>query len=275
MLNSERAYVDLLFRASRKYASWDPEVLVKVGDWGRITQGKRGLIFWRKKGTFLKEGNIFLDGKAEKYKIPEPTEYGGDSSEGETWVVSKNAKQVDVSSSVGVSPAIAQCKVKGAFEFSSGHGAILVMEDDMISLIEPQGALRRLLEDPTMRGLVIVSEVHSCSSYARLLTAQSGSTIALGLSIEPPISGAASATANATWVRSVASGNFKSRVNKDGDRKFYPLFRLVSLTEKATSTGLRGEWDDSGAPPPLPDAQPPWEADEAQSTPKRAKFKLN
>jgi hypothetical protein len=91
-----------------------------------------------------------------------------------------------------------------------------------------------------MRGLVIVSEVHACSSYAGLLTAQTGSTVALGLSVEPPVSGAASATANATWVRSVASGNFKARVNKEGHRKFYPLFRLVSLKEEAISAGLQG-----------------------------------
>lgn len=73
---------------------------MKVGDWGKITQGKRGLAFWRKNGTFLKEGNIFLDGKAEKYGIPNPTESGVDS-EGETWVVSQNAEQVDVSASAG------------------------------------------------------------------------------------------------------------------------------------------------------------------------------
>jgi hypothetical protein len=77
------------------------KIEVRVGDWGRITQGKRGLVFWRKKGTFLKEGNIFVDGQAKKHHIPEPIEYGGGSSEGETWVVSQNAKQVDVSASVG------------------------------------------------------------------------------------------------------------------------------------------------------------------------------
>jgi hypothetical protein len=49
----------------------------------------------------LKEGNIFVDGKAERYRIPEPIEYDGGSSEGETWVVSQNAKQIDISSAVG------------------------------------------------------------------------------------------------------------------------------------------------------------------------------
>ncbi|KAF7337828.1 hypothetical protein MVEN_02005700 [Mycena venus] len=243
MLSSERTYVDLLFRASRKYASWDPEALdflVKVGDWGRITKGRRGLAFWRKNGTFLKEGNIFSDGKAKMFEIPDPIEYGS-GSEGETWVVSQNAQQVDVSSSVGVSPTIAQCKVKGAFKFSSGRGAVLVMENDIISAIDPPGALRRLLKDPQyawLRGRI-----------------RGGSTIALGLSVEPPVSGVASATGNATWVR------------KRGFWKF-------QVPEKATSTGLRGESDESDSLPPLPDAEPPWDAEDAQITAKRAKFTL-
>ncbi|KAF7340996.1 hypothetical protein MSAN_02085000 [Mycena sanguinolenta] len=277
MRDSERTYVDLIFRASKKYASWDPEVRyslffdsatnffdkipVKVGDYGRITQGRRQLLFfWRRqqKGVFLKEGNIFEDGKAGEHKIPRPVEHGHEASEGETWVVSENAEQVDVSAAVGgVTPALAQCKIKGAFKFSSGRGAMLVMENDTMAAVDPPGALRRLLEDPSMRDFVIVSEVHSCSSYARLLTAQGGTTVALGLSVEPPVSGVASASANGTWVRNISTGNFRAQVNKNGHRKFYPLFRLVSLTEKATSTGLRGSEDDDVSPP-LPEAEPPW-----------------
>ncbi|KAJ7938075.1 hypothetical protein B0H13DRAFT_1588189 [Mycena leptocephala] len=238
MLSSERTYVDLLFRASRKYASWDPEVLVKVGDWGKITRGKRGLAFWRKNGTFLKEGNIFLDGKAKKYNIRDPVEYdGGEAAEGETWVVSKNAEQVDMAASVGGISAITQCKIKGAFKFSSGRGAILVMNKDTISAIDPPGALRSLLEDTSMRGMVVVSEVHCCSSYARLLIAQKSGTVALGLSIEPPVAGVASAGANAKWVRDRTGGDFRSGHNPKGDRKFYPLFRLVTLTEEGPCNG--------------------------------------
>ncbi|KAJ6462403.1 hypothetical protein DFH09DRAFT_1493516, partial [Mycena vulgaris] len=166
----------------------------------------------RKNATFLKEGNIFVDGQADKYGIPEPIEYGGDSTKGETWC---GADRERTSSDQSRHHA----KIKRAFKFSSGRRAILVMEKDTISVIDPPGALsRRLLEDPTMRGLVVVSEVHACSAYARLLTAQEGSTIALGLNIEPPVSGVASAAGNATWVRNASSGNFKSQVNK-GDRR--------------------------------------------------------
>lgn len=97
MLDSERQYVDLLFRACKKYASWDPEVSVEVGDWGRITAGRRGLAFWRRgRGTFLKEGNIYKDGKAEKHKIPLPKEFGVGATEGVTWVTSQNAHSCDI-----------------------------------------------------------------------------------------------------------------------------------------------------------------------------------
>ncbi|KAJ6544670.1 hypothetical protein DFH09DRAFT_885524, partial [Mycena vulgaris] len=234
----ERAFRDLLFRASTKYANWDPEIQVKVGDWGRITRGKRRLPFGRKHGVFVKQGNIYVDGKAEKYGIPTPIEYGDNSGDGGTWIVSQNAVQVDSAAAAGIDPAIAQCRLSGAFQFSTGHGAILVMDNDATTVIDFAGALRPLLEDPKMRGAVVVSEVHSCSSYARVLTAKTGSTIALGLRVDPPVPGVASIAATARWVTSRTLGNFKSGVSKNGDRKFCPLFRLVSLEETDVAMGL-------------------------------------
>jgi hypothetical protein len=277
MLDSERLYVDLIFRASKKYASWDPEVLVEVGDWGRITTGKRGWAFWRSaRGTFIKEGNIYKDGTAEKYGIPLPKEFGVEATEGVTWVTSQNAEQCDIDVAAGgQTPVFAQCKVNAAFKFSSSYGAILVMDTDTISTIDPPGSLRRLLDDESMRGCVIVSEAHRCSSFARLLTAKDGGSVAIGLSVQPPISGVVSATANANWVRSSQAGNFKSKVNKNGSRDFYPLFRLVSIKEKDTSTGLRGGLDDGD--PPLPDAVPPWQTEDdpqesSENPPSRKRF---
>lgn len=102
MPDSERHYVDLLFRASKKYASWDPEVSISVGDWGMITRGKTGLAFWKSgRGVFLKEGNIYADGKAKDHHIPEPKEHGANSTEGVSWIVSKNAQACDVDATVG------------------------------------------------------------------------------------------------------------------------------------------------------------------------------
>ena len=97
-MDAERVYVDLVFRASKKYANWDPEVAVEVGDYGRITEGpKSRLTFWRREqGTFLKEGNIYTDGQASTWKIPAPKENGTESNGGQTWVTSKNVRETDV-----------------------------------------------------------------------------------------------------------------------------------------------------------------------------------
>jgi hypothetical protein len=114
------------------------------------------------------------------------------------------------------------------------------MYNDTISTIDSPGKFRRLLEE-RMKGLVIVSEVHQCSSYARFLATEGGATVAIGLSVEDPVSNLASANVDAKWVRNASTGNFKSRVNKTGKRNFYPLFRLISLTEGDISMGLIGE----------------------------------
>ncbi|KAJ7815109.1 hypothetical protein B0H14DRAFT_2603724 [Mycena olivaceomarginata] len=62
-------------------------------------------------------------------------------------------------------------------------------------------SLKQLLEDPSMHGMVVVSEVHSCPS----------------------------ASVDSKWVTEGSSGNFKSQVNTRGERTFSPLFHLVSL----------------------------------------------
>lgn len=252
-MDSERKYVDLIYAACRKYASWDPEIVVRVGDFGRITKGRVGLAFWRrKKGIFLKHGNIYEDGRAEKFGIPRPREYGVEATEGNTWIVSKNAKEAEISVAAGSgTPILAQCKIKNAFNFVSGCGALLAMENDSISVTDNPGSFVNLLEDETMHGMVIVSEVHSCSSYARLLTSYKGGHVAIGLAVEPPVPGAGNVTGDIHWVRSNHTGNFKSKSNRNGKRTFYPLYRLLAISDKGPTTGIRGGGE-------LPDAEPPW-----------------
>ncbi|KAI0318755.1 hypothetical protein OF83DRAFT_1042936, partial [Amylostereum chailletii] len=267
--DSERIYVDLIFRSSQKYASWDPEIEVKVGDWGHIMEGRRsknGLMFWRRKrrrGIFMKEGNIYddPDDKAKEYEIPQPRIHGGEASlesTGVTWCTSQNAREIEASADVSAqTPAFAECGVKASFKFASGRGALLAMVNDVITTIDPPGRLRRLLDVPTMKDAVIVSEVHSCASYARYLGPSAVKNISVGLSANPPIDGVGSANVSASWLRSTTAGNFKSKVNTKGERVYYPLFRLVSLKEKDVSTGMKGSLEDEDRTP-LPDAEPPW-----------------
>jgi len=270
MANIERTYVDLIFASSRKYAAWDPEITIKVGDYGHITRGKPGLAFWRKRrGIFLKAGNIYDDGKAAELSIPEPKPYGQEAAaEGITWLTSKNAQENEFSADISAqTPALATCGVKASFKFSSGSGAILAMENDTITTIDPPGSLRLLMDRTEMLDKVVVSEVHSCAAYARYLGTPSVKSVAIGLSAQPPVANVGSVDVEAKWVRSTSSGNFKARVNKSGDRTYYPLFRLVSLKDEGVSNGLRSGMDDEMSVP-LPDAMPPWAEDSDEKSEK-------
>jgi hypothetical protein len=278
MADAQRTFIELLFASSKKYAAWDPEIKVQVGDWGYITKGKMRLAFWRgRRGVFMKQGNIYRDGKATTHEIPEPVTYGDQATSGITWIVSQNASAVDISAEITAyvtlfmfylaiylslldrqTPAFVECGVKAAFKFSSKQGAVLAMENDSLIALDHPGSLRALLDDPTMRNKVIVSEVHSCSSYSRYLGTPSVKEIAIGLNAKPPVSGIASLGVHSQWIRSTNAGNFKQKVNANGDRTYFPLFRLVSLDEQAISTGMRGSGSDEDLDLPLPDAVPPW-----------------
>ncbi|KAF8130952.1 hypothetical protein K438DRAFT_2132518, partial [Mycena galopus ATCC 62051] len=126
-------------------------------------RGRWSLTFWRNHGTFVREGNIYDDGKADRFEVPCAVECCRDIK-AVTWISSSKAIQGDASlSACGVHPLIGKCEATAAFEFKSGRGAVLAMENETITSINPPGALRRLLKDPSMRGMLIVSEVHSCT----------------------------------------------------------------------------------------------------------------
>ena len=149
-------------------------------------------------------------------------------------------------------PALISCKTKGAFKFVLGPGAIIAMNNDTIYTIDSPGKLHRLLEEEGVKGRVIVSQVHRCSSYARFLATEDGATVALGLSVAVPVSNPVAV--DAKWVRNSGVGNFKTKVNSNGQRDFYPLFKLVSLAEGDITTLLRSR-PDGDEERPLPDAQ--------------------
>jgi len=101
--NSERKYIELIHKASQKYASWDPEIPVRCGDYGRITMGRPKWRFWEgKKGIFITEGNIYDEGYAKELGIPEPQEHAAEEdNEGVTWVASANLQQIEFDAGVG------------------------------------------------------------------------------------------------------------------------------------------------------------------------------
>ncbi|KAI6005351.1 hypothetical protein EDC04DRAFT_2784049 [Pisolithus marmoratus] len=265
-MSSERRYVDLLFHASRKFANWDPEKHLEVGDWGRLTTGRSVWAFWRpKRCVFVKEGNIYKDKIADKYGVPLPKVLGEENPSGLTWVTSSNVQDMDIPTSMGQqTPELAECSVKVGFQFVSGGGeaAVLLMVNDSVTTIDPATRLSQLLGEEALRDRVIVSETHRCASYACYLASSKTKDVVIGMSSQAS-ENPSSTQAYPKWVRTNKTGYFKGKADNSGERKYYPLYKLVSVRAAGGNTGRRSVDDtvDGEAPPemvPLPDALPPW-----------------
>ncbi|KAI6137457.1 hypothetical protein EDD17DRAFT_1501736 [Pisolithus thermaeus] len=264
-MSGEQQYVDLIFRASKKFANWDPENHLEVGDWGRLTTGRPRWAFWRpKRCVFVKEGNIYRDKIAEKYGIPSPRLLGEENPNGLTWVTSLNARDMDIPTNMGKqTPELADCSVKVGFQFVSGGGtAVLLMVNDSVTTIDPATALSRLLGEEALRDCVVVSETHRCASYACYLTSSRTKDIVIGLSSQAS-ENSSSTEVYPKWVRTNRTGYFKGKADNSGERKYYPLYKLVSVRSDGGNTGRRSLENtvDGEAPSevlPLPSALPPW-----------------
>ncbi|KAF8908534.1 hypothetical protein CPB84DRAFT_1843431 [Gymnopilus junonius] len=160
---SERLFVDLIALATHKYPNWDPEVPIEPGDYGRITSGHRHKsyagggggagAFWYRNVTLKRRrasaGRDWRNG----YGIPLPVEYGGDSTQGTTWITSRNARQVTWDADIaGQHPTLAECSIKASFKFTTGQGAVLAMDNDTVLAINPAGKLLRLLASESQTG---------------------------------------------------------------------------------------------------------------------------
>ncbi|KAF9525427.1 hypothetical protein CPB83DRAFT_796373 [Crepidotus variabilis] len=281
--DSERLYVDLIFRATRKYPSWDPEIQIKVGDYGRITKGEASWRDWltvlglnaKQKGIFVKEGNIYEDGIAQAFDIPAAVHQGGgrdedvtqrrlqaaasDDHDGVMWVTSKNVRTMSKDLKLGGGlQGLANLRLHAGFKLTSGRGAILAMEHETVTYLDRPGSLLKLLMSERLHGRVIVSEVHQCSSYARYLVSEGGKTVSIGLGAEVPCPGAPGVSAlgevAGSWYCDAAVGNFKAKINQVGEKVFCPLYRLVAVEERRPCVGLRGPIEQAG----LSDVEPPW-----------------
>ncbi|KAI6114155.1 hypothetical protein F5141DRAFT_1062655 [Pisolithus sp. B1] len=213
-------------RRAAKFANWDPENHLEVGDWGRLTTGRPRWAFWRpKRCVFVKEGNIYKDKIAEKYGIPSPRLLGEENPNGLTWVTSLNARDMDIPTNMGKqTPELADCSVKVGFQFVSGRRDGSSSHD-----------LSRLLGEEALRDCAVVSETHRCASYACYLTSSRTKDIVIGLSSQAS-ENSSSTEVYPKWVRTNRTGYFKGKADNSGERKYYPLYKLVSVRSDGGNT---------------------------------------
>jgi len=83
-------------------------------------------------------------------------------------------------------PIPASCDVNAIIRFTSGCGAVLAMDNDAISSIDPTCFLQYLLDEDKLQNCVKFSEVHRTSSYARYLSSPTSSkTVTIGFGVDP------------------------------------------------------------------------------------------
>jgi hypothetical protein len=133
---------------------------MSCGDLGHIIAGSPGWAFWRKRFSRMATRKGPNQGHSSADRI--------DACEGVTWITSKRQMGGRVISnrpfphalnrahhlpqSSSHAPVLMDCRIPGTFRFSSGQGAMLAMDNNTISTIDPPGSLCWLLVDSTMQG---------------------------------------------------------------------------------------------------------------------------
>ncbi|EMD39086.1 hypothetical protein CERSUDRAFT_112781 [Gelatoporia subvermispora B] len=224
----ENKYVDLIFEASNCYANWDPLKAVKIGDYGYL----------QKDGSFVADGNIFDEGLAAQYGI-ETTKTGEDSIR---WIQSVKTKEISGSAQakVGAAPLVG-VGIKKSFKIASSHGAVLVMLKPRLESIKYPGRLKALLTSrEDWKEQVVISEVYTCHSYARLLAPKQSSEVEISLDGKTH-AGLVGGKTKMQWKTSHEAGDFKCRhgSGKTGDVICYPLYKLVSLRARGPVLRLK------------------------------------
>ncbi|KAF9812625.1 hypothetical protein IEO21_06096 [Rhodonia placenta] len=215
-VNPEREYVSLMFRASNCYASWDPQRPVRLGDYGHL----------QKDHSFVVEGNIFDEGYDQEFGI---TVASNDVSENRC-IASLRTTEVKASVSERVGhPVIATAGLKKTFTISSGWGAILIMLNARHQCLYKGGHVEDLIYSTAFSDKnVLVSELYTCQSYARLLVPQQKHAVEVGLDVATH-GGLARGNVDLEWKTSAEGGDFKYayHAEREDGACIQPLFRLV------------------------------------------------
>lgn len=152
---------------------------------------------------------------------------------------------------------VAKGQIEQKAIFSKGRGTVLAMLEPRLTVITYPGRLARLLKDRhDWVDVVIVSEVYTCRSYARLLTSSASREVTVSLRADAPISlaapglaGTLGAGAHVHWETDCRDGDWKTahyedvgpsdaprRTSLDSDAGrdehvhwCYPLSKLVAL----------------------------------------------
>ncbi|KAG1842270.1 hypothetical protein DFJ58DRAFT_707480 [Suillus subalutaceus] len=252
-----RKFIDLIQRATSKWANWDPPRKITVGDYGTIIN---------ETGEFDWEGNIYSPHfkeqlKSSKYKFnidladaalrPNEQEAGDDHFIVKSWgVTAKEAKTsadclVHISDCAAVPvPGVVNVALKLDLQFDGNKpAAVLVMHKPRYSSLPHDERIIRVLKSMpgVLKGKYIVTEVISCAAYMMHLSDQK--QFSVPLKAVGPVTPAINAGGAASFAWSSEAAYGLSRQGCDPAAKYIPLYRLKMPCPKFW------EWED---------VDPPW-----------------
>jgi len=224
--NPERRYVSLMHEISNYYASWDPLKSVRIGDYGHL----------QKDYSFIREGNIFANGLAEEFEIDT------ESSDADElrWIAATQTSRQSISGEVSIgNPSVTQMGIKQTFTISRSFGAILVMLNPRRTALKEDSQIKDLIYSTAFSGKhVLVTEVYTCQSYARLLAPRQTRAVEVGL--DSTHAQFLHGHAHLEWRTSAEGGDFRySHSDRwTQEESIQPLFKLVGRRTRKMG-GLR------------------------------------
>jgi len=242
--SSSRKFIDLIFKASGRWANWNPPSDIKVGDYGKLDE---------KTGEFNREGNIYIDTHiylndeniVQLIKNHPPI---AGAREEVFMAAGEKVKRSDLKLGAEVTiPGLAEASIKGQWTFGHKRGALLVMAYPRCSYIPPATILKHLAEVQALEDMYLVTEVFSCPAYSLYLSSGSNEAVDLALVGSFPVPPLPVMTAGvqmeAKWWVQNASGLFRSGRDPTGKDDYTPLYMLKMIRKKKRS--IQPTWRES------------------------------
>ncbi|KAH7907733.1 hypothetical protein BJ138DRAFT_1014043 [Hygrophoropsis aurantiaca] len=257
---SSRKFVDLVFKASSKWANWDPPYPIECGHFGIINPETGQLEIY---------GNIY-DESFKKDLRPDlarmlsenPPIKGEVENDFIITTAGVSIKGLDVSPEVGIA-GVLNISLALQLQFPENkRAASLTMHKPRQTFIPPNTLLEPLFKVEQLKGKCLVTRTLCCPAYSLFLSNKSGEELSLALVADSPLTVAPGVTAggkvSTTWKTNIQAEYHRNASSKTGNYSFTPLF---DLRRKASSWNriLR----DSPAPEPAgddlwTDVQLPW-----------------
>ncbi|KAG2148843.1 hypothetical protein DEU56DRAFT_782498 [Suillus clintonianus] len=251
-----RKFIDLIFQASSKWANWNPDIEIKVGDYGTIN---------RESGRLIVEGNIYDAVFQESLKQQglminlsdvscQPTNLG--AVEKDIIMLSMGVEKGNFAfKPEASSPNLDSASVKAEFQFQEGkRGAALVMHKPQEEFIPLDGVLGIIHEANQLKDKYVVDSTLKCPAYYLYLSNKSGEKISLALAASPA-GVATDGEASVDWWTDAQAGFLRQAFDKAGQHRYTPIYTLKRMLQPL----VHGAEEHLAEDDPRPDCIPPWD----------------